>query len=1242
MKIGMDLKPFYSGSKYRGIGVYVKNLIAELLQLDLDSEFHFLNLYGEFPTDLPLDQRCFVHSYNNGPTVVDCGERNLYRVDELDCVREAQVRNFLNASGIQVMLFTSPNEYGNMYRGEWFKTVRTVAIVYDVIPLHFPEQCLFDPAYKEDYMRSLEFLKQMDLLLAISQSTRDEVVRHLGLLKETVKVISSGINSRYLHVENQSPIFEKEYFLFAGGIDFKKNIEAVIRAYSTLPPKHIRQADLVIVGKAAEDQIGRYRELAASLGVDEHIHCVGFVSDEDLIRWYCGAKALVFPSLYEGFGLPVIEAMACGTPVITSNNSSLKEIAEGHALLVDPRNPSEIRKAMAWVLNRPEETRKMAESAIPYARQFTWTNVAQKAYDAIRELTEGFEPQINQCSFRITDGILRAIAREYSAWNINLSPEICRRTIEELWALEKNIPVPASPGGWRIFYDVTVVREWAKNNYITGIGRVSLCLYRELRRIASVTAVCTEDIGGDLVFHPVNMDTYEVAKEIVEPSEGDFYFMPEFQVRGVQIPKNYPHPQQLRDHGILTYAVIHDILPLQFPEYFEEKTAAEFYGYLSDILADYDGILTVSKAVSDDIIAYLQSHVDLRSDHSVKLGYFHNGADRAAVSKITSTIEESISAFFKDDVFLMVGTIEPRKGHALVLNAFDTLWKEGFQGKLCIIGHIGWDMQKFVDLLRKHKAYGNKLIFLEGASDNVLQYAYQHSCALIQASAGEGFGLPLIEAGNYGLPVICSDIPVFREVAGEYAIYFDRSNPESLPKILDSFRDMRAKKQIPNSREIKSVSWQESARRIANIMLGDAGWYKELVPDGTVADAFTKKEEIFYAPTPIADVEEDWLEGRKTILIVHPNNFLRGGQGENNRTLSVVRMLKEIGYDVDLFSFEHFSEDSSFADFDSDNQEGLIRNLFLYDFHKGYKKEQADRRKYSRNIYLHDWTQPEMRIFFEDVVQKQDYAAVGIFYTYLANLIEDIPVSSKKIYFMEDCTFLQQYSWGGDATIGQIMDEELKKVELFDEILCISYDEKVMYEKLTGHEVYFLPHLMPEGTKQISTPLEERKWDILFLGANNPFNVEGLQWFVDEVCPLLGEDFRIVLVGAATKGLTKVPDCATVIPFAPDLDEIYENTRIAVCPMFRGTGMKIKVVEAMAHGLPVVCNERGIDGFPDKLLSGCLVTNDPDKFAGYLTRLIQDQEFYEECSHRIQSYFQTVFARDQYADLLSKVLDDEG
>ena len=127
----------------------------------------------------------------------------------------------------------------------------------------------------------------------------------------------------------------------------------------------------------------------------------------------------------------------------------------------------------------------------------------------------------------------------------------------------------------------------------------------------------------------------------------------------------------------------------------------------------------------------------------------------------------------------MVGTVEPRKGHAQTLAAFERLWADGVDVGLAIVGGEGWHTESLMGRLRTHSERGRRLIWLARASDEMLLRLYDSAVALIAASEGEGFGLPLVEAAQHGLPIIARDLPVFMEVAGEHAFYFSGMAPET-------------------------------------------------------------------------------------------------------------------------------------------------------------------------------------------------------------------------------------------------------------------------------------------------------------------------------------------------------------------------------------------------------------------------------------------------------------------------------
>ena len=830
MKIGIDLKPFSTGSKFRGIGMYSRELIRELLKIDNDFEYHFLNLYQKYDGDPELNDKCHLYQYNMGPKIVDVGERQLFRDFRTTSVIEGAVKHFIEKSDIDVMFFTSPNEYGNMYKAEWFDGVYKVGILYDLIPLMFPNQCLFDKTYTKDYQDSLEFLKGLDLLLAISQSAKDDAVKLLGIPEEKIVVIYAGIDSDYKKLEkvNVRAVKEKyhikdSFIMFAGGIDFKKNIEDLIAAYARCGKEITNKYQFVIVGKIAQDVIDKYMQIAREEGVEGRVLCTGFIPKEDLIALYNITDLLVFPSLYEGFGLPVIEAMACGARVVTSNVSSLKEIAEGHATLVSPKSVKSITNGIKSVFDHPVETLALAENSISYAKSFTWKAVAEKTADAIQK---GVSPKEKQkYTFTVQEKLVRDIARLYMEKGFPFPQAEREEIAEELVCIENHTDMPEFCFKNRLIFDMTVVHEWMKANYSTGIGRVSKELYRELKKKMQVIPVIVKGGNEGIQCNEISLDNYEVIQENIEIRGTDIFFMPEIQLRGVQVPQKHPYANELRKKGVHTYAVIYDILPLRMPEYFEKKTGNQFDPYVREIVDNYDGILCDSKAVADDIIAYCEEN-RIKPENNVKMGYFHLGQDTFE-KKIEGHISGEIKSFLDTDenVFLMLGTVEPRKGHEIVLKAFEQMWKEGKTCKLCIVGHVGWNMDKFVQRLKHHERAGKELMFFEGVNDNEVRYVYEHVNCLIQASAGEGFGLPLIEASNYNLPIICSDIDVFHEVAGDNANYFKREDTEDLIRVISMVGEGKG---VMTSNGIPKLSWKDVADKVFAMIVQGEKWYKNI------------------------------------------------------------------------------------------------------------------------------------------------------------------------------------------------------------------------------------------------------------------------------------------------------------------------------------------------------------------------------------------------------------------------------
>jgi glycosyltransferase involved in cell wall biosynthesis len=251
--------------------------------------------------------------------------------------------------------------------------------------------------------------------------------------------------------------------------------------------------------------------------------------------------------------------------------------------------------------------------------------------------------------------------------------------------------------------------------------------------------------------------------------------------------------------------------------YFQKGNEERFEKWLHVLSSSTDGAICVSNGTKN---IYKQWYADnISTDlNKFKILVSHNGADidssnpSRGLAKNTTQVLDKIK---KKVSFISVGTLEPRKGHVQTLKAFEKLWNEGFEISLVFVGKIGWNVDNLVESLRNHSELNKRLFWLEGISDEYLQKVYEVSDCLIASSEGEGFGLPLIEAAQKKLPIIARDIPIFREVAGEFAYYFlNDNNPDILAQSIKKWLELYQAKTHPKSDEMPWLTWEDSTKQL--------------------------------------------------------------------------------------------------------------------------------------------------------------------------------------------------------------------------------------------------------------------------------------------------------------------------------------------------------------------------------------------------------------------------------------------
>lgn len=320
--------------------------------------------------------------------------------------------------------------------------------------------------------------------------------------------------------------------------------------------------------------------------------------------------------------------------------------------------------------------------------------------------------------------------------------------------------------------------------------------------------------------------------ELVEPTLGDVFVG--LDLSPTMIIQQHGLLQAWRRYGVKVQFVVYDLLPIMAEDFFMPDARQIYHAWLQAV-TQFDGVTCISRAVADTCHDWLE-HFGAQREIPLAINWFHLGGDvenSIPTSGLPDNADIILSTLRDNPSFLMVGTIEPRKGVRQVLSAFEALWAEDVAVNLVLVGKLGWMMDEFADHVRSHPQLNGKLLWLESISDEFLDHVYASCSYLIAASEGEGFGLPLIEAARHGLPVLVRDIPVFREVAGDAATYFDDSrDPKTISEAVAKL--IRPQAKVSNPPVIPWQTWADSAETLLKIMLGQKMPYKHWMPDGAL------------------------------------------------------------------------------------------------------------------------------------------------------------------------------------------------------------------------------------------------------------------------------------------------------------------------------------------------------------------------------------------------------------------------
>jgi len=1234
MRIVIDLQGAQATSRERGIGRYTHSFSQTLIRHRGQHEV-FIALSDHFPDTINPIRDYFdgllprenIRVWYSLTPVSQLTPENQWRRRASELGREA----FLASLKPDVLLVTS------LFEGavddavtsiqRLARDIPTAVIVYDLIPHLYPDIYLSNPTARMWYEEKINHLRQADLCLAISESTRRDVIEHLEFSEDRTVNISSDADACFRNIDI-SPTTEatirakhgldRPFVMYTGGVDSRKNIEGIIRAYALLPKSLRLRHQLAIVcaiGKGPRKSLAR---LAAKHGLHEdELTLTGYVPDEDLLHLYNLCALFVFPSWHEGFGLPVLEAMRCGAPVIAANASCLPEVVGNEEALFDPhsddsmaaimkraltdaafresltiraraqsnnfswditarrawlalerlhsvyiRPPAPITstaqlptlayvsplppeksgisdysamllpalahhyrievivaqetindpwirdncpvRSVEWLIEHPDRYDRVLYhlgnsdfhahmfdllQAVPgvvvlhdfylsgaivhmdvhgFARGFWgeslyrshgyaavvarfnaknpldiimkypcslsviqdslgiivhsdysirlakyWYGIDQGDWSVIPLVRTPFAPDDKQsardslkigkddflvCSFghlglaklnhrllsawldsslannknchllfvghnegndygrKITHAIKRCVAADrihitgwvdmstYMQYLTAADLAVQLRTLSRgetsaavLDCMNYGIPTIVNANGsmsdldenavWKLpdeFDDKELVAAletlWHDKSQRNMLGtRASQLILRDhspatcaahyekaierfyrgaqsglhalphaiasldehsphdddLKQFAYAVNQCIPprcrqrqlmvDIS-ELVRHDAQTGIQRVVRSIlikwlhtsipgyrIEPiyasATGVYRYARHFTLGLIGYPAgflqdepiefasediflgldlvlniaaNQSQLEMMRRHGVRVKFIVYDMLPILMPQHFLSAADNIFTRWLEAISMN-DGVICISHTVAQELTTWLgRNSPDTVS--RLKIDWFHLGADDVSSPsghKPSSEATRLLKRISARTSFLMVGTLEPRKGHALVLDTFERLWREGVEVNLVIVGKRGWMVEHLVKRLDSHSEKTKRLYWLEDAGDDLLEELYATCSCLIAASYGEGFGLPLIEAARHRIPIIARDIPVFREVAGEHACYFSADTPEGLARTISEWLESYRLRRHPKTDEMPWLSWRQSAERLLQITLAD-------------------------------------------------------------------------------------------------------------------------------------------------------------------------------------------------------------------------------------------------------------------------------------------------------------------------------------------------------------------------------------------------------------------------------------
>lgn len=636
-------------------------------------------------------------------------------------------------------------------------------------------------------------------ILVHSEHAR-ELLREAGMLTPTLHVSPLPVTraERESHRPDAAHRSGAPILTHFGFVNAFKGAAELVEAAGWLA-RHDLVCRVAFVGEFLDRPLKRtVTQLAETLGVPLEI--TGFVTPDEWTRWLeTSACAVQLRQQSHGESSAALgQLLVAGLPVVCTATGSFAELPEGVVRHVPQGvTGTELAEVIAEVL-KPAVSGSLGRAGQRYAAT---TLSPERWADAVATMVEE--------SYARNPGLLWAEAVA------DLPP---------VPAPQLHFVPSRTPDAAVWLSDTSV---YAHTPFFSGIQRVTLGLHRELLQQTSAEGLhptsLVEEPPDDP--HPEIARDRLLSKVRMPLDEADWLLCLDLDVRLARIRDQL---LTARARGLRVAVNIYDLMPVLHPEWFPRESGPDgFAPWLRVMLETADLVLVNSISTADHLRDWVRDNPPQRVD-SFDLALLRLGSEFSVVAPAEQSAVRSRSHF------LVVGTIEPRKGHAAVLDAFEQMWARGSPARLTVVGRPGWMVDAVVRRLTRLEADDDRFCWNQNATDEELQDLYARCTAVVMASEGEGFGLPIIEAAAHGCPVVVRDLPVFRELAGDTARYF-RADGTDLVSVLE--RSLTAAESgeltAPSTEHIRP--WRDVAERLRSLLggrepmldtwsPGDKGW----------------------------------------------------------------------------------------------------------------------------------------------------------------------------------------------------------------------------------------------------------------------------------------------------------------------------------------------------------------------------------------------------------------------------------